>query len=143
MRPSSSRVPAGARSARHCRHQKKIRRPASIGRPARQTTMQTKLPRGRRASALAATLAAAFSGSAFALNPSDTSVQMFEWSWNDLATECTQFLGPQGYGGIQISPPGAAKLTGNWWDVYQPVNYVALTSKMGTQAQLQSMINTC
>ena len=95
-----------------------------------------------RAGALAATLAIAASG-AFALNPSDTSVQMFEWSWNDLATECTQFLGPQGYGGIQISPPHAAKITGNWWDVYQPVNYVALTSKMGTPAQLQAMVNTC
>ena len=105
--------------------------------------MPSTVSRGLRASALAAALAAAFSGSAFALNPSDTSVQMFEWSWNDLATECTQFLGPQGYGGIQISPPHAAKVTGNWWDVYQPVNYVALTSKMGTQAQLQSMINTC
>ena len=105
--------------------------------------MPSTLSRGRRAGALAAALAAAFSGSAFALNPSDTSVQMFEWSWNDLATECTQFLGPQGYGGIQISPPHAAKVTGNWWDVYQPVNYVALTSKMGTPAQLQAMINTC
>ncbi len=105
--------------------------------------MHSILPRGLRAGALAVALAAAFSGSAFALNPSDTSVQMFEWSWNDLATECTQFLGPQGYGGIQISPPHAAKVTGNWWDVYQPVNYVALTSKMGTPAQLQSMISTC
>ena len=105
--------------------------------------MPSTLPRGLRASALAVSLAAAFSGAAFALNPSDTSVQMFEWSWNDLATECTQFLGPQGYGGIQISPPHAAKITGNWWDVYQPVNYVNLTSKMGTPAQLQSMINTC
>ncbi len=105
--------------------------------------MPSTLSRGRRAGALAAALAAVFSGSAFALNPSDTSVQMFEWSWNDLATECTQFLGPQGYGGIQISPPHAAKVTGNWWDVYQPVNYVALTSKMGTPAQLQAMINTC
>ena len=100
-------------------------------------------PRALRAGALAASFVAAFSGSAFALNPSDTSVQMFEWSWNDLATECTQFLGPQGYGGIQISPPYASKITGTWWDVYQPVNYVALTSKMGTPAQLQTMINTC
>ena len=105
--------------------------------------MQSRLSREWRASVLVASLAAAFSGSAFALNPSDTSVQMFEWSWNDLATECTQFLGPQGYGGIQISPPHASKITGNWWDVYQPVNYVNLTSKFGTPAQLQSMIDTC
>ena len=105
--------------------------------------MQSLLPRRLRASALAAALSAAFCGPALALNPGDTSVQMFEWSWNDLATECTQFLGPQGYGGIQISPPHAAKITGNWWDVYQPVNYANLTSKLGTPAQLQSMINTC
>jgi alpha-amylase len=105
--------------------------------------MRKNLPRGLNASTLVAALGIAFSGSALALNPNDTSVQMFEWSWNDLATECTQFLGPQGYGGIQISPPGAAKITGNWWDVYQPVNYVNLTSKLGTPAQLQTMINTC
>ena len=105
--------------------------------------MQTSFPRHLRASALAGALAAALCGSAFALNPSDTSVQMFHWTWNDLATECTQFLGPQGYGGVQISPPVAARVTGNWWDVYQPVNYVSFTTKFGTQAQLQSMISTC
>ncbi|HJV63438.1 MAG TPA: hypothetical protein VJ743_20990, partial [Albitalea sp.] len=42
-------------------------------------------------------------------NPRDTSVQLFEWSWNDIATECSQWLGPQGYGAVQISPPGASK----------------------------------
>jgi alpha-amylase len=105
--------------------------------------MQASLSRELRQRALVAFLAAASSGCAFALNPADTSVQMFEWSWNDLATECTQFLGPQGYGGIQISPPGASKTTSTWWGVYQPVNYVNLTSRFGTQAQLQSMISTC
>ena len=43
-----------------------------------------------------------------ALNPSDTSVQMFRWKWNDIAKECTNWLGPQGYGAVQISPPHAA-----------------------------------
>jgi alpha-amylase len=111
---------------------------------ARQTTMYKRPLPGLRASTLAAALAIAFSGSASAaLNPSGTSVQMFEWNWADLATECTAFLGPQGYGGIQISPPSAARSTGNWWDVYQPVNYVSFTSKFGTQAQLKTMIDTC
>ena len=105
--------------------------------------MQSSLSHELRRSVLVASLSTAFSGCAFALNPADTSVQMFEWSWNDLATECTQFLGPQGYGGIQISPPGASKTTATWWGVYQPVNYVNLTSRFGTQAQLQSMINSC
>jgi alpha-amylase len=78
-----------------------------------------------------------------ALNPSDTSVQMFRWKWNDIAKECTSFLGPQGYGAVQVSPPHAAANLGPWWDVYQPVNFTSLNSKMGSEAEFQSMINTC
>ena len=77
------------------------------------------------------------------LNPPYTSVQLFKWSWNDIATECTQWLGPQGYGGVQISPPSASMSNGNWWDIYQPVNYTSFTSVMGNASQLQNMINTC
>lgn len=104
-----------------------------------------KLPHPSRRLALALTLAltAGAIPPALALNPNSTSVQMFEWSWNDIATECTQWLGPKGFGGVQISPPGASKNANGWWGVYQPVNYVNLTSRMGTPAQLQTMINTC
>ncbi len=82
------------------------------------------------------------------LNPPYTSVQLFRWSWNDIAQECTQFLGPNGYGGVQISPPEASLSNVGvtpavWWNMYQPVNYTNLTSDMGTQAELQTMINTC
>jgi alpha-amylase len=87
--------------------------------------------------------ALAISTPAYALNPSDTSVQMFRWKWNDIAKECTNWLGPKGYGAVQISPPHAAANLGFWYDIYQPVNYVALTSAMGTEAELQTMINTC
>ena len=34
-------------------------------------------------------------------------VQMFEWTWDSVAEECTNFLGPAGYGfvqGIIVSP---------------------------------------
>ena len=86
---------------------------------------------------------AAFASPAQALNPNATSVQMFEWAWPDIATECTQWLGPKGFGGVQISPPGASKNANGWWGVYQPVNYANLTSRMGTPAQLQSMISAC
>ena len=72
-----------------------------------------------------------------------TSVQMFHWRWADLATECTNFIGPQGYGAVQISPPHAAKVTGAWWDMYQPVNYGSLTSHMGNETQLKAMISAC
>lgn len=78
-----------------------------------------------------------------ALNSNQTSVQMFHWSWNNIAKECTNFLGPQGYGAVQISPPSSAMKGNNWWDMYQPVDFTNFTSKMGTEAQLQAMINTC
>jgi alpha-amylase len=81
------------------------------------------------------------------LNPPYTSVQLFRWSYNDIATECTQWLGPQGYGGVQISPPEASLsnvgVSPVWWNMYQPVNYTSLTSDMGTAAELQAMINAC
>ncbi len=108
--------------------------------------MHTLPPSRRLAHALTATAAAtlaALTSPAQALNPNSTSVQMFEWSWPDIATECTQWLGPKGFGGVQISPPHASKNANGWWGVYQPVNYKNLTSRMGTPAQLQSMINTC
>ncbi|KFM78014.1 Pancreatic alpha-amylase, partial [Stegodyphus mimosarum] len=34
-----------------------------------------------------------------------TIVHLFEWKWNDIAEECESFLGPYGYGGVQVSPP--------------------------------------
>lgn len=105
------------------------------------------LPKSRRlAHALTLVASAALAtltSPALALNPNSTSVQMFEWSWPDIATECTQWLGPKGFGGVQISPPGASKVAGGWWGVYQPVNYTNLTSRMGTPTQLQNMINAC
>ena len=29
--------------------------------------------------------------------------QMFEWTWDSIAAECTAFLGPAGYGFVQSS----------------------------------------
>ena len=31
----------------------------------------------------------------------DVIVQMFEWDWDSIASECTNFLGPAGYGFVQ------------------------------------------
>ncbi len=102
-----------------------------------------RLLRQRSLLAAAGLLALAGASQAAGFNPPDTSVQMFQWAWNDIATECTAWLGPQGYGAVQISPPGASKQVNSWWGVYQPVNYVNLTSRMGTPAELQNMIDTC
>ncbi|KAK7013737.1 putative glycoside hydrolase [Favolaschia claudopus] len=69
-------------------------------------------------------------------------IQMFEWSWNSIASECTSFIGPAGYGFVQVSPPQEHIQGSQWWTDYQPVSYI-LTSKRGNQAQFQNMINVC
>ena len=28
-------------------------------------------------------------------------IEMFEWNWESIATECTNFIGPAGYGFVQ------------------------------------------
>jgi hypothetical protein len=36
--------------------------------------------------------------------PADTKsviIQMFEWNWDSIAAECTNFIGPAGYGFVQ------------------------------------------
>ncbi|KAM7344129.1 uncharacterized protein ACRADG_010965 [Cochliomyia hominivorax] len=71
-------------------------------------------------------------------------VHLFEWTWRDIAKECEDFLGPQGYGGVQISPPNEVReIEGKpWWARYQPVSYI-LISRSGNQADLINMIERC
>lgn len=46
-----------------------------------------------------------------------TMVHLFEWKWNDIALECERFLGPRGFGGVQV-------LAINWYNI--PIgNYIA------------------
>lgn len=33
----------------------------------------------------------------------DGIVHLFEWKWPDIAKECENFLGPMGFGGVQVS----------------------------------------
>ncbi|KAH7888840.1 glycoside hydrolase family 13 protein [Phlebopus sp. FC_14] len=69
-------------------------------------------------------------------------IQMFEWNWDSIAQECTDFIGPAGYGYIQASP-AQEHITGpQWWTDYQPVSY-NLTSKRGNRTQYANMIQTC
>ncbi|EPQ53992.1 alpha-amylase [Gloeophyllum trabeum ATCC 11539] len=69
-------------------------------------------------------------------------VQMFEWNWDSLAAECTNFLGPAGYGFVQASPAQEHITGSQWWTDYQPVSYT-LTSKRGNRQQYQNMVTTC
>lgn len=37
------------------------------------------------------------------LNGRTAMVHLFEWRWDDIAAECERFLGPYGFGGVQVS----------------------------------------
>ncbi|GAA2339857.1 carbohydrate-binding module family 20 domain-containing protein [Saccharopolyspora halophila] len=73
-------------------------------------------------------------------------VQMFQWPWDSVARECTDFLGPKGYGAVQVSPPQEHVVlpdTGySWYQDYQPVSY-QLQSRRGDREQFAAMVRTC
>ncbi len=70
------------------------------------------------------------------------SVQLFEWSWSDVANECEKFLGPKGYKAVQVSPPNDHITGSQWWTRYQPVTY-DIISRSGNETQFKDMINRC
>nr|CAA53821.1 alpha amylase [Drosophila pseudoobscura] len=71
-------------------------------------------------------------------------VHLFEWKWDDIAAECENFLGPQGYAGLQLSPvnENAVKSGRPWWERYQPISY-KLTTRSGNEEQFASMVRRC
>ncbi|KAJ2914099.1 hypothetical protein MD484_g6321, partial [Candolleomyces efflorescens] len=65
-------------------------------------------------------------------------VQMFGWNWDSIGRECANFLGPNGYGFVQVSPPQEHIAGPQWWTDYQPVSY-KLTSKRGNREQFRGV----
>jgi alpha-amylase len=72
----------------------------------------------------------------------NTAANLFQWTWNAVAAECTRTLGPNGYAYVQVSPPQEHVQGGAWWTSYQPVSY-RLESKLGTRAEFAAMVDTC
>ncbi|WP_329133619.1 carbohydrate-binding module family 20 domain-containing protein [Streptomyces sp. NBC_00670] len=74
----------------------------------------------------------------------DVIANLWEWNWKSIAKECTDVLGPAGYGAVQVAPPAESLKQTNfyWWDVYQPYSY-NLNSRFGTAAAFSSMVSTC
>jgi len=66
-------------------------------------------------------------------------VQLFEWSWDAIASECETFLGPKGFCGVQVSPPAEHIQGGEWWARYQHVSY-NLDSRSGNRQQFVNMV---
>ncbi|GAA4835432.1 alpha-amylase [Saccharopolyspora rosea] len=101
---------------------------------------------GAAVAAASAVPAALPAGTATAATDNDTIVQLFEWPWASVASECTNVLGPKGYGAVQVSPPASSASLPDkghpWWEVYQPNSY-ALNSRMGNREEFQNMVATC
>ena len=79
--------------------------------------------------------------------PRDVIVQLFQWTWPSVAAECRDFLGPRGFGAVQISPPQEhVVLPGRgypWWQDYQPVSYRIDNTRRGDRNAFVNMVNTC
>ncbi|XP_077293316.1 alpha-amylase 2-like [Arctopsyche grandis] len=75
-----------------------------------------------------------------------TMVHLFEWKWEDIALECERFLGPKGFGGVQVSPVNEnLKVTSRnrpWWERYQPISYKLIT-RSGNEQQFADMVKRC
>lgn len=71
-------------------------------------------------------------------------VHLMEWKYEDIALECERFLGPYGYGGVQVSPVNEHAILESrpWYERYQPVSYQIVT-RSGNEQQFRSMVNRC
>jgi len=71
-------------------------------------------------------------------------VHLFEWGFDDIAKECENFLGPKGYGAIQVSPVSECAVLNNrpWWERYQPFSYKVI-SRSGDETGFKNMCDRC
>uniref|UniRef100_A0A182UPX9 Alpha-amylase n=1 Tax=Anopheles merus TaxID=30066 RepID=A0A182UPX9_ANOME len=71
-------------------------------------------------------------------------VHLFEWTFDAIAEECEQILGPAGYGGVQVSPINEYVIAPNrpWWERYQPISYI-INSRSGSERQFATMVRRC
>lgn len=91
----------------------------------------------------AATALALSAGASISAQAAPTTfVHLFEWNWKDVATECEQYLGPNDFAAVQVSPPNEHIQGNTWWTRYQPVSYT-IQSRGGTRAEFTDMVNRC
>lgn len=72
-------------------------------------------------------------------------VHLMDWRWADIANECETFLGPNGFGGVQVSPANEHNVFDDqrsWMERYGPVSYI-LTTRSGTQSSFADMTRRC
>lgn len=71
-------------------------------------------------------------------------VHLFEWKFNDIANECEQYLGPNRFGGVQVSPVSENVILEHrpWWERYQPISY-KIATRSGNEEEFRSMVERC
>ncbi|MEV8097732.1 carbohydrate binding domain-containing protein [Kitasatospora sp. NPDC085879] len=67
---------------------------------------------------------------------------LFEWKFDSIAQECTNTLGPKGYGYVQVSPPQERIQGTAWWAGYQPVSY-RIAGPLGDRTAFRAMVRSC
>jgi len=72
----------------------------------------------------------------------DVTATLFEWSYDSVATACTDTLGPKGYGFVEVSSAQEHIQGSQWWTSYQPVSY-QIAGRLGNEASFAAMVNTC
>jgi len=69
-------------------------------------------------------------------------VKLWEWNFADVARECEDYLGPNGFDAVQVAPV-MEHITGpEWFTKYQPVSF-RLDSRSGTIDDLRDMVKRC
>ncbi|XP_037031652.1 alpha-amylase-like isoform X2 [Bradysia coprophila] len=71
-------------------------------------------------------------------------IHLFEWKFSDIGLECERFLGPQGYGAVQLSPANEHLVVQGhpFWERYQPISYIIQT-RSGNSDDFQNMSRRC
>lgn len=72
-------------------------------------------------------------------------VHLMDWRWADIARECEEFLAPNGYGGVQVSPANEHNVFDDgrsWMERYGPMSYI-LTTRSGNEAAFADMSRRC
>ncbi|KAG8900882.1 hypothetical protein FRB99_005691 [Tulasnella sp. 403] len=122
--------------------------PGSTISPEAATAMGILPPRPPRPTSLPSPLSYGLPTNATVLNrrstpgPRPIIVQLFQWNWQSVARECREFLGPKGYGFVQVSPAQEHVKGPEWFTDYQPVSY-NIISKRGTRKEFIQMVEEC
>jgi len=69
-------------------------------------------------------------------------VKLWEWNYPDVARECEDYLSPNGFDAVQVSPVIEHIKGYQWWTKYQPVSQ-GLNSRSGTEEEFVDMVARC